>query len=163
MSSSEANSLTPAGLIRAELAGKHVALGRYDSILWKIRSGYLVVLYGTLTLIFGKTGEKGVDFAALNANMLLLISGFSLLGYFIDVSFRIRQLRVVAATNHLADQALKLATGEAVDSGLLRDLLHIAGESRRHLSRGILLRALLLIFIFYAATPLFVWVIRFTK
>jgi hypothetical protein len=157
------NSLTPAGLIRFELTGKNVALGRYDSILWKIRSGYVVVLYGALSLIFGKAAERGVDFAALNTNMLLLISGFSLLGYFVDISFRIRQLRVVAATNLLADQALKLATGEAVDRGLLRELLQIAGESRRHLNRRVLVRAILLIFVFYAATPLLAATIRFAK
>ena len=130
--------------------------GKFDPVI-------VVVLYGTLSLIFGKAAEKGIDFAALNTNMLLLISGFSLLGYFLDVNFRIRQLRVTAATNQLADQALKLATGEPVDRGLLRDLLHLAGESRRHLTRGPLLRAISSIFLFYAATPLFVAVIRFVK
>src|SRR5262249_18682743 len=137
MNENQENALTPAELIRLELAGKQGALARYDSILWKIRSGYVVVLYVTLGLVFGKGAEKGIGFEALNTNMLSLISGFSLLGYFLDVSFRIRQLRVAAATNELTDQALKLATGEPVERGLLRDLLHLAGESRRHLARGI--------------------------
>jgi hypothetical protein len=163
MIADQEDSLTLAGLVRLELTGKNVALERYDSILWKIRSGYVVVLYGALSLIFGKTAEKGVNLTALNSNMLLLIFGFSLLGYFLDINFRIRQLRVVAATNLLADQALKLATGEAVDRGLLRELLHIAGESRRQLNRGVLVRAILLIFVFYAATPLLAAMIRLAK
>jgi hypothetical protein len=43
--------LTSDELIRLELRGKLLAIERYDSMLWKIRSGYVVVLYGSLTIV----------------------------------------------------------------------------------------------------------------
>ena len=43
-----ANYLDISELLKVELPGKKVAMGRYDEILWKIRSGYLVVLAGVL-------------------------------------------------------------------------------------------------------------------
>jgi hypothetical protein len=43
-------------LIRLELRGKLLAVERYDSMLWKIRSGYIAILYGTLTIIGGASG-----------------------------------------------------------------------------------------------------------
>ena len=142
-------SLTIAGLIRLELKGKDVALDRYDSILWKIRSGYIIVLYGALSLLVG----KGLDFAALGIEVLLLVCGFSTLGYIMDFSFLARQLRVVAAKNLLIDQAVELATGENVDVVTLRELLHIAGESHRKVGWGILVRATLPVLLFYQQFP----------
>jgi hypothetical protein len=38
--------LTPAKLVEAELEGKFKAIAGYDDILWKIRAGYLAVVYG---------------------------------------------------------------------------------------------------------------------
>jgi hypothetical protein len=51
--------LTSDELIRAELRGKFLAIERYDSMLWKIRSGYVVVLYGALTIL-GVGGTSGL-------------------------------------------------------------------------------------------------------
>ena len=151
--------LTIAELIRLELKGKDVALARYDSILWKIRSGYVVVLYGALSLLVG----KGLDLAALDVEALFLICGFSILGYIMDRSFLVRQLRVVVAKNLLTDQAMKLATGENVDAAAVGELLHIAGESSRKVDRGILMRTLLPVLLFYAVTPMFAAFIYFGR
>ena len=38
-------------LIRAELDGKLKAIAGYDEILWKIRAGYVGILYGSLAII----------------------------------------------------------------------------------------------------------------
>jgi hypothetical protein len=40
-------------LVRAELEGKVRAVGDHDVILWKIRAGYLAILYGSLGLLLG--------------------------------------------------------------------------------------------------------------
>jgi len=45
--------LTSEELIHFELQGKFQAVARYDSMLWKIRSGYAVVLYGALVIVGG--------------------------------------------------------------------------------------------------------------
>ena len=163
MPSTSDTGLTAAELIRLELDGKNVALGRYDSILWKIRSGYVVVLYGSLSLLFGKVAEKGIEIAALDIKTLLLMSGFSLLAYSMDLTFRIRQLRVVDAKNLLSDQAVKLVSGESIDATVLRELLHIAGESRGRLTIGAAMRAALLILLFYAATPTMIAIMHLTR
>jgi hypothetical protein len=49
--------LTRDELILFELRGKNIAIGRYDTILWRIRSGYLIVVYGSLLLFSGKEGS----------------------------------------------------------------------------------------------------------
>jgi hypothetical protein len=40
--------LTVPELIKAEITSKKDALRRYDDIIWRIRSGYVVILYGAL-------------------------------------------------------------------------------------------------------------------
>ena len=143
-------------LFRIELQGKKVALGRYDTILWQIRSGYAVVLYAALGLLF----KSGLSFDAIDCRILFLAWGFSALAYPMDLVFRIRQLRVASAHNCLADQALKHARGEPIDRNLLRELLHIAGESRWKLERSRILRAVISIFLFYSSTPILLSLLR---
>ncbi len=147
----QADNLTVAELIRLELHGKHEALARYDSILWKIRSGYVLVLYGTLSLIMGKQ----INLEALDPKHLFLVAGFSLLGYILDKTFRVRQLRVVTARDLLISQAMKLATGEKVDNATITNLLYIAGESGNGIDRRVLAKTLRPIKLFYAITPIF--------
>jgi hypothetical protein len=149
--------LSTGELIRLELDGKNVALGRYDTLLWQVRSGFVIILYGALALLF-KSGLKPKD---LNTPVVWLVCGFSTLAYAMDIAFRIRQLRVVKAYNLLVDQALKQALGEPVNTNALFELLHIAGESRISIDRSRLLRAILLIFAFYASTPVIIGFLRF--
>jgi hypothetical protein len=157
MQKNSESALSTGELIRLELAGKNVALGRYDTLLWQVRSGFVIILYGALALLF-KDGLKPKD---MNTHVVLLVSGFSALAYAMDIAFRIRQLRVVKAYNLLMDQALKQAFGEPVNAGALHELLHLAGESHVSLDRSALLRAILLIFAFYASTPLMIGFLRF--
>ena len=150
------STLTTDELIRLELAGKNVALGRYDTLLWQIRSGYVVILYGALGLLF-KDGLKMED---LNLQIVLLVFGFSLLAYSMDLGFRVRQLRVVVAYNLLMDRALKRSSGEAIEISGLQELLHLAGESRIRPNRGAVIRAVLIVLAFYASTPLLMSLLR---
>lgn len=147
---------TAAELIRLELEGKKVALGRYDTILWQVRSGFVIVLYGALGLLF----KDGLSLKDLSDQIIILVCGFSVLAYSMDLVFRIRQLRVVSAYNLLIDQALRLSCGEQVNADSLRELLHLAGESRTSLNWGTLSRAVLFIFAFYAFTPVAMLSIR---
>ena len=144
------NSINTDELIRRELDGKIAALGRYDTILWQVRSGYVIVLYGTLGLLF----KDGINPSGLNLYIVLLIFGFSILAYTMDVAFRFRQLRVVKSYNQLVDHALRRSFGEIVDAESLQKLLFLSGESRTPLSRNVVFRAVFFIFTFYAFTPL---------
>ena len=142
-------------LIWFELKGKNVALARYDSIIWKIRSGYLVILYGALSLLLSRGGDPHLP---LESAMVLLIWGFSAFVFLVDCTFRIRQLHVVIALNELMKWAIA-RTGEAADRKI-QDLLLVAGESTvssldaatRPLT--ILKRALFPSALIYVGTPL---------
>jgi hypothetical protein len=129
--------LTSDELIRAELRGKFLAIERYDSMLWKIRSGYVVVLYGALTILGGTSGLIAMTDPDRNRMLLaavLLVCGFSLIGLVVDFFFLRAKFRVVNDTNDLWDLALRVATGkttieaEEAEYNTLRDLLHISGE-----------------------------------
>lgn len=153
--------LTLDELILFELGGKNVAIGRYDTILWRIRSGYLIVVYGSLLLLFGKEGvltgiaDSRVIATAAVGTVLFVSTAL----YLIDLGFRLRQLRVVAARDRLTDIAFALATGEAVDDDELRRLLHIAGESSMPIPWLKRFWAVLLIFLLYLLVPVLALVI----
>jgi hypothetical protein len=119
----ETKPLTCEELVRGELLGKNKASERYDAILWKIRAGYVTVLYGTLTLL----GEKAFDhpWAAF-----ALILGFSASAFRIDYTFLRSKLRVVAAQNRLADVTWDVAVGRAAIAAVadLPRLLRMSGE-----------------------------------
>ncbi len=128
--SNSGKKITKDGLILAELKGKNEAIGRYDTILWRIRSGYVVVLYGSLLLFTGKEGgvtalfEKTVMVWAASITVFLL----SFILACIDAGFRLRQLTVVDAYNRLSDIAYAFAADKEVQFDDFRSLLHITGE-----------------------------------
>lgn len=118
-----ANYLDISELLKVELPGKKVAMGRYDEILWKIRSGYLIVLAGALGFFVTKASPL-----TLTYEMLAIILWFSMVAWIIDINFRRRQLRVVKAYNELISSAIKnLPEGEGVNN-INEELLHISGE-----------------------------------
>jgi hypothetical protein len=126
--------LTCDELIRTEMQGKFLAIERYDSMLWKIRTGYIVVLYGALTII-GGTSELVATSGSGNIRtlvlLLVLIWGFSLCGLVSDFRFLQAKFRVVDDSNELHDLALNLAldkTRAEAEYDKLMDLLHISGE-----------------------------------
>ena len=120
-----ANYLDVSELLKVELPGKKVAMGRYDEILWKIRSGYLVVLAGALGFFVTKGSPL-----TLTYEMLAIILWFSLVAWVIDISFRRRQLRVVKAYNELLSSAIKNLPEEEGLKNIEVKLFHISGEKQ---------------------------------
>lgn len=125
--------LTVAELIRSQLEGKSEALERYDHILWKVRSGYVVVLYGLLTVLAGKesqlTGVIGYHTAIMTA--LWMSVGMSLCAVLIDFRFLGSKLMVIEARDKLCDCALELAIHPenlAETARAVRELLRLSGE-----------------------------------
>ena len=102
------------------------------------------MLYGAISLLLGKK----IDFSVLKKEHLLLILSFSALGVVLDLSFRLKQLRVTVARNHLMDHALNIARKEKVDYKNLNNLLHISGESNQKLDSKITIKTLILIIAF---------------
>ncbi|HEX2027456.1 MAG TPA: hypothetical protein VHF25_05600 [Nitriliruptorales bacterium] len=161
------NPLTAEELIRSELGGKFNAVERYDTILWKVRSGYLAILYGGLGLLAG----KGLDLASVSERqqgvllaVLLLVWGFSACAALVDLGFVRAKLRVVIDSDALSDLALELSLDQANlsdVSDLLRDLLHNSGESSKPVPRRRVVQAVGFLVPLYLATPLVVTAIYF--
>lgn len=158
--------LTLDALIWSQLQGKTKALERYDGILWKIRSGYVVVLYGVLTILSGKdfqvqaiTGETMVP-----PIFAVVAWGISLSAFLIDINFLLAKLRVVEARNQLSDIALSLATGKGDRSQVvdkLGKLLHLSGESGTLPKQTLIWSAAWSMLLLYFISPIVITIIRF--
>lgn len=121
-------------LMRGQLAGKLVALGRYDEILWKIRTGYVAVLYGMLAFLLGSESRLAEALAPAGALEALfpMSLGLSMCALLIDCSFLLAKLRVVAARDRLSDlAALRAREARPLTDDETRELLrllHLSGE-----------------------------------
>jgi hypothetical protein len=148
--------LTVRELIRLELQGKAVAAGWYNNILMRIRGGYVLVLYGSLLLFAGKENALSVissnqTIALTSFITILILSGILAI---LDISYRVRQLRVVVAFNQLMDFALGRATDKDTTIERLGPLLHIVGDSRLSIGISRYFTAVVLIGSLYIAIPL---------
>src|ERR1041385_7240046 len=129
------STLTRDGLIQAALQGKDKAIAAYDDMLWKIRTGYAAVLYGTFTLVVSLGDKKNwpLPFTRVGLVAVTLICGFTCCAAALDFSILSAKFRVIQAKEELMDLALSLASGEAIEkwSGTpLQTLLHNSGEDR---------------------------------
>jgi hypothetical protein len=114
-----------------------------------------------LLLFTGKEGALSVMFSqpVLAGGVFVIVLSISAVLALLDISYRIRELRVVAAFNRLMDIALGLATDTGAEIEELKELLHIVGDSplpktttARIGTRGYL-TTVILIGALYAAIP----------
>ena len=125
------NGLEHAELIQAELEGKLKAIAGYDEILWKIRAGYVGILYGSLAIIIGTNGIQNlqtlIDEPSRILTLFLLVAGFSISSYIVDHTYLAKKIRVIVARNLL----VKLNLNKQVETpNKLFPLLAISGELR---------------------------------
>ncbi len=117
-------------LVKRDLAGKVRATGEYDAIIWKIRTGYVLLLYSTVGLFIGKGSTPNLQDIAnntvLSIAIFVTILGFSFSVFLIDLAYVRRKLRVVVARDELM-QAFLNDVGPPELSGLRR-LLTLSGE-----------------------------------
>jgi hypothetical protein len=128
--------LTSEQLIKSGLEDQVNAITGYEGIIWKIRSGYVVLLYGMLTLVLGKDGIPNIcalvhDFSHSLA-IFSLILGLSLSVFLIDFGYVRKKLKFVVARELLIELAcnINFDVRNKEDRELLKELLHIAGETR---------------------------------
>jgi hypothetical protein len=164
--SNEPIRLTQEELVRLELKGKDQAISGYDTILWKIRSGYVVVLYGIFSVLAALLGGRGLDAIPASDRVrffgvaLLLTWGFSICAALIDFKFLISKHRVIADRDLLIDLALALAACQDINRAKLRELLHNSGEARKkNIGRNLHLGSAWPAVVLYAITPIAVSVL----
>jgi hypothetical protein len=124
--------MTPehAALVKQELAGKVRATGEYDAIIWKIRAGYVAVLYGSVALLVGRDGVPDVGAIArslpLAVSIFLLVGGFSVSIFLVDYAYVRQKLKVVVARDALLRWFVRAT--ELSDLGAVYGLLNLSGE-----------------------------------
>jgi uncharacterized integral membrane protein len=121
-------------LIREALAGKAVAVAKYDEMIWKIRTGYAVLLYGAIGIVAGLVNQKAVSLESRVAwAAVVLIIGFSVFGALLDYSFMAAKLRVIKYRDRLIElawsRAISAQTEEAPNAELL-ECLKNSGERK---------------------------------
>lgn len=130
--------VTVDSLIKDELDGKASAIARYDDMLWKIRSGYAVILYASIGLIAGLVNEEKIELNLTTAiSISILIFGFSAFATFLDYSFMRSKLRVVKYRDRLtrlAYQRARFAAKSNRDEGDLLKCLKNSGERREDIN-----------------------------
>lgn len=162
----EDEALTLDELIRSQLRGKSNALKRYDQSLWRVRSGYVIVQYGLLTIL----AHQDYEFSGVIGSVAAIEIGFwmsfglSACALLIDLKFLGSRMLVVEARDLLSDLALEIATRSRERDqivGELRALLRLPGEGQLRWTDWLgLLKRNWAILTMYAVTPsvlAFVW------
>jgi hypothetical protein len=125
--------LTTDELIRVGIDGKAAAVARYDVIIWKIRAGYVVVIYGAITAI-SALSTKSRPVLKHGWLLPLIVATFSLAAFVIDHTFSRSKFRVVVSRNELVDAAWQILLAASPRSELeqrrvrLRKLSEMSGE-----------------------------------
>ena len=126
--------LTVESLIQGELDGKATAIAGYDEMLWKIRTGYAVFLYGAVGIIAALVQKKILDLGhTTGCAIAVLIFGFSAFAALLDFCFMTSKLRVVNYRDRLIELAYAKAQGGEMDANADAELLEClknSGERR---------------------------------
>jgi hypothetical protein len=117
-------------LIKAEFAGKDAAIAAYNTFKWKIRAGYIAIVYALLAFAYGR--ESGLKSLVENPGNLVLVGGvivvLSITAFALDFSYTSKKALVIVARDTLVKKLL--APGEHEEKGEdLATLLGISGES----------------------------------
>ena len=122
-------------LISSEISGKNAAIHAYDSIIWKIRSGFLTLLFAGWGIILSGLVEKSATVNLEKAKpfvlMMLVVSiGLAVGGATIDINYVRRKFRVIHDLNKLLGMSLQLEEGQTdVQRADLRSAIRVSGDS----------------------------------
>ena len=112
---------------RAEIAGKNAAIHAYDSMMWRVRSGYLTLLFAAWGYILGGALGKDANIALIHRvtlSMLVISIGLALAGLLVDLNLKKRKFRVIASLNKLY-----AALWHGVLDSSVQGELRVAGDS----------------------------------
>ena len=117
-------------IVLGEIEGKNRAIHAYDGIVWKIRSGFLTLLFGgwsiLLTGIVQTKDKSPVDYQPLAWGLFLFSLGFAFGARYVDRSYIRRKFRVILALDRLMDEIGSCAGDYRK---LPIELLRVAGDN----------------------------------
>ncbi len=91
-------------VVLQEIAGKNAAIHAYDGIVWKIRSGYLALVFSGWAILLKSLAEGNLDksnIVVVVVSMFFVNLGMSFGGCFVDCNYVRRKFRVILALNDL--------------------------------------------------------------
>lgn len=94
-------------IVMDELAGKNNAIQTYDQTLWKIRSGFLTLLFAGWGALLSFLGDNPEMIAPFTAAMFCVSVGLSVAGLLIDLDYIERKYRCIVALRLLLEDAWK--------------------------------------------------------
>ena len=124
-------------VILGELEGKNRAIHAYDDIVWKIRSGFLTLLFGGWSILVKSLLDQQVrppDLQLLVFGLFLFSAGLAYGARSIDRNYIHRKFRVIYALDHLMDQ-INSCAGDY--RKIPPELLRVAGDNpQAHTAAG---------------------------
>jgi hypothetical protein len=116
-----------------EIAGKNAAIHAYDDMIWKVRSGFLTLVFAGWSLLIKTAIEHKLSLTQILPYVFIL-SGFSLAlaigGYKIDMNYVKRKFRVINGLNELTEITATININlQGIQQKVLIELLKILGDS----------------------------------
>jgi mannose-6-phosphate isomerase-like protein (cupin superfamily) len=118
-------------VVLGEIAGKNTAIHAYDGIIWKVRTGFLTLVFAGWAILLqsmaGGTVTKGnADVLVISMFLVSLTMTFG--GWFIDRNYVQRKFRVILALNELMEEVHEF---HSELGGISVDLLKVAGDDAK--------------------------------
>lgn len=95
-------------VIMDKIAGKNKAIHAYDGIIWKVRTGFLTLIFAGWGIVVSGLIRENVNLAQIQLFILMLIlwfisAGLALAGFFIDGNYVQRKFRVIHDLNKILE------------------------------------------------------------
>ena len=98
---------SPSQLLVLTLDKKWEAINKYDDIIWKVRVGYLAILYTSLVFLTGMENMGNLGILAMNnavsLSVFFIILGFSISSFLVDIAYLSKRTRVIVIRDMLID------------------------------------------------------------
>lgn len=121
-------------LVMDEIGGKNRAVHAYDSIIWKIRTGFLTLLFAAWGIVLSSLIQSAQPVDVSNLILMfalwLVSFGLSMAGFAIDRNYVQRKFRVIRDLNGLLEAVLNLEPNDyAASLERVKPYLRVSGDS----------------------------------
>lgn len=95
-------------VLQGELSGKNAAIQSYDGIIWKIRSGYMTLIFASWAILLKAIVENkeasGLNVSSIANTLFVITLGLALGGFLLDTIYSRRKSRVIHALDKLFEE-----------------------------------------------------------
>lgn len=114
-------------VILGEIEGKNRAIHAYDGMVWKIRTGFLTLLFGGWAILLkGIITESTAGYGKIILGLFLFSLGFAFGAWYVDRNYVRRKFRVILALDRLTEE-IRSCRGAYLK--IAPELLKVAGDN----------------------------------